>query len=264
LRTRPLKPPLWRRLFGWIWASTRVQIVTVLTLGMLFLLTAKLGSVAKDGIDAFYSVYTIKSGPSDHLSAVVHVSTLGEIIPIEACGVIAPQMLHQTIGVDHVHLVNWFGENMRGVLDLIEWIVGLVYDVHLPSSVQGLAEQVQSPNFGQQPIRLLFLDASRSETSEFVNRALNDSACSSEVGALLGRHEAVCEINRLFWSPEAGKIVGAGVLQKCIVPASATSGAYAPAHHRPFLTKVKMLLGLLIQRVDDEVGNGRSSTTPVN
>jgi hypothetical protein len=236
-----------RKLTHWLFGSIAIYGIATIVLGFCFVLTALIGSVQKGDIDAFYSVYPA-SNTDEGLSMVVHVTETGGIAPIPACRRPLPEF--KTKVLKDIHLTNWFGEKMHVILKITEWIIGLVYEVHLPPTVRLFAEQVRDPGFGSRPVDMTIAQGSGPQVFEEVDKTLSERQCDEAVAVLINANQCVGELNAIFWtngSPR--KIYGGHTYDNCITFAGATQTAVAPATQRPFLTRVKLALRLLRPQV---------------
>src|SRR5439155_2690252 len=140
-------------------------------LGFCFVVTAFVGSVEKDDIDSFYSVYTTTPNTDGSLGLIVHVSEVGTIVPITECNRPLPEFKTQL--AKDVYLTNWFGEQMHFILKGVEWTIGLFYEVHLPPSVKPLAELVRDPTFGTHPVDITIASASTRDLVREVDKTIS-------------------------------------------------------------------------------------------
>jgi hypothetical protein len=54
-----------------------------------------------------------------------------------------------------IRISNRFGKTMQGVISIVEWGVGLVHEIHFPTTLEApTAKEVRDPNFGQRTFNL--------------------------------------------------------------------------------------------------------------
>jgi hypothetical protein len=137
---------------------------------------------------------------------------------------------------------------MKGVLLVTEKVIGLFYDVHLPTAVQAIAQLVRDPTFGMQHVDMVTNSIDIDKVVSSVDRVMNIKSCSDSVVELLKRGEYVCELGRIYFDRTSKRIVGAAMLGLCVTPPDATSVIRAPRPSFPFRTRVKLFLGLLTEK----------------
>jgi hypothetical protein len=254
--------PRWWRL-GTTWTFTHFAtgyVVATVALGSLFLVTAVIGTVTKDDIAAAGMVRATKVRDqvfyfreplrTQMLPVFFEISKTSE--PRLVCGIVPEDAIVNV----NIRISNRFGKTMQGVLNSLQWVLGLFYEIHFPTTLQATAKEVLDPNFGQ---RLLDMqDMQPADIFIKQRKAMFDPSCEAEVLALLKSSPSalVCPATRFLRSPDQQEILAVGILTRCVTLAGESEGRslqdFKGEDHTPWLTKMKIKLGILHAEIDQK------------
>jgi hypothetical protein len=248
------QPKRWRVGHWFVDHFAAGYVVAAVTLGALFLVTGTLGTVTNDdmaavgngNVQTFYFSEPMRTQASP---VFFEISKTKE--PRLLCGIVAETMA-QTPAVNSVkiHISNRFGRRMQGVLNTLQWAIGLFYDIQFPTTLQTTVKEVLDPNFAQQVFDLQ--EQRDADLLKMQNAALRTPGCEDAVVSLLkeNANALICLARWSLRSPDGEKILAVGVSTRCITLANDKARGFAVADYTPLLTKIKMKLGLLKIEVD--------------
>jgi hypothetical protein len=275
-KVQPEPPPKpWRRAATWIVTHFAAgYVVAAVALGVLFLVTATLGTVTNNDVtaagmlqapDGKERIFYYRDRPRTQLlPAFFQISKANEARVV--CGVV-PEA--EVVDASSIRISNRFGKAMQSVLNALEWAVGLFYEIHFPTTLQATAKEVRDPNFGQQ-----MLDLQRFDLLKMQRRALLNPECDAVVDALLNSGARVCPATWFLRSPDRHELLAVGISPFCVIlnpgakshpvgseasgplPKAKDIGTEPPGplfqaeDTTPLFTKIKIQLGILHVEVD--------------
>jgi hypothetical protein len=249
------QPKRWRRLATWVVTHFAARyVLAAVVLGVLFLVTATFGTVTNDDIAVAGMLHTPHGQEQvfhyrEHtrtqvLPALFQMSKTN--VPRLVCAIV-PEA--EVVDSSSIHISNRFGTTMQSVLNALEWVVGLFYEIHFPTTLQATAKEVRDPNFAHR-----YLDLQQPGFME-THTALRNPNCERAVSALLQNNALVCPATWFLRSPDRQELLAVGISRHCLsLPTDATPrsigsddpGALSRGEdHTPLFTKVKIQLGIL-------------------
>jgi hypothetical protein len=248
------QPKRWRQVPAWIWTHFAAgNAIAVVVLGVLFLATATFGTVTNNDVAVAgmlrdpngkgLVVYLHRPDPAPTgLPALLYLSKTGWA-PL--CILPAAKVEPSTVRIS-----NRLGKTMQSVLNTLEWAVGLLYEIHFPTTLDAIAKQVRDPNFAQRNLDLLQYDSLITGEME-----LNSPQCNLVVTTILKKdpNALVCPAI-WFWSdPDRKELLQVGVSTFCITLANESKPRLASGEnlgHPPLFTRIKIQLGILQAEVE--------------
>jgi hypothetical protein len=248
-----------------IWIATHFAAgytAAAVVLGVLFLVTAILGTVTNDDIAAagisrapkgrHHLFYYHDRERKRSLPAFFQMSKTSE--PRLICG-FAPEGGVVVIDSSNVRISNRFGETMKGVLNFLEWAVGMFYEIHFPTTLQATAKEVHDPNFGHQTI-----DVQQPDYMRMTETALKDPQCAAAVHALLKENVLVCPAAWFLRSSDGESLLAVAIYLRCLsLPGDTEVRSVSsddlrrlPKLNTPLFTTIKFQLGILHTEVDQK------------
>jgi hypothetical protein len=193
-------------------------VVAAVALGVLFLVTATFGTVTNDDIAAAGMLQTPR-GQEQVLYYREHTRT--QVLPAffqmsktsaprVVCGIV-PEA--EVVDSSSIRISNRFGTTMQSVLNALEWVVGLFYEIHFPTTLQATAKEVRDPNFAHR-----MLDLQQARLREMQDTALRNPNCDAVVIALLNNNALVCPATWFLRSPDQQELLAVGISRWCLIP----------------------------------------------
>ena len=259
-RKSELQPRWWQSGTTWILSHFAAgYIIAAVMLGALFLVTATLGTVTNDDLAAAgvphtgqrrdQVVYYNQPLETQTLPVFFEISKTRE--PRLLCGIL-PKAEDKVVTSSNIRISNRFGQRMQGILVGLEWVVGLFYNIHFPTTIETIAKEVLDPNFGQQ-----VLEMQRTDLNKTQNAALLEPGCDAAVSAVLKRdpNALVCPTTWFLRSPNNQReLLAVGILTRCVTLADETQArSFRPTKdmdETAWLTKIKFQLGFLQTEVN--------------
>jgi hypothetical protein len=230
--------------------------IAAVTLGVLFLVVATFGTVTKDDIATVGRLQSVHPTKLFYFSKPLRTETLPALFEISKTGPRALpscEIVEQTKVVQSVsiHISNRFGKTMQGVLNTLEWAVGLFYEIKFPTTLQATVNEVLDPNFGGEQV----LDLQRQTDADLIktrHAVLDNLECEAAVVRLLKNdaNALVCSAISFLRSPDSQEILGVEISAFCITLAGDRKPRTLAADYTPFLSFIKYDLGLLHTEVD--------------
>ena len=197
-------------------------------------------------------MYYYRDRSGTQLPALLQLSKTAE--PRLVCSITSEVQVNSS----SIRISNRLGKSLQSVLNTMEWVVGLFYDIHFPTTLEATAKQVRDPNFGQQNLDLL-----KADYTKMVHAAMSNPSCSAAVLGLLRNDEnaLVCPVNWFWRLPHQPELVVVGVFPLCVVLPGATQPRLSGRDNlrevwglTPLLTKIKISLGILHVEVEHKDG----------
>ena len=255
---QPRSPPanagragVWKRIVAGILGSVTLPALVGILLSVAFILTNLLGDVTDSDINAFYTIYEPGQITDAQLSPLASLNQTGQFKIIAECHVNDFQI--SELSPNDIYLTNWFGEQMRIVLHITETIIGFFYDIHLPTSVQAVAQLVRDQKFGTHEVKLLMGTIPRDTVSQATAEAVSQKQCNDVVVEELRLGNYVCEIDRIYLDKASNKLIGSHVYRLCLTPLNATVAIIPPRPIYSLRTRVKLFLGFLTEKIDSHI-----------
>lgn len=192
-------------------------------------MTATLGTVTNDDLAVVgvphtaqrkdQAVYYRQPLQAQTLPVFFEISKTRE--PRLLCGIL-PKTEDKVVASSNICISNRFGQSMQGILIGLEWVVGLFYDIHFPTTIETTAKEVLDPNFGQQVLEMQQADIRKTQ-----NAALLEPDCDTVVTAVLKSdpNALVCPTTWFLRSPNnPQELLAVGILTRCITLADETKG----------------------------------------